>query len=149
MESSLAIAEVAQRTGLSAHTLRYYERIGLIAAVPRAPGGQRRYAAADMEWLAFLMRLRETGMPIKGMQAYARLRSQGNATLAERRNLLETHLADVQLQMRALRTSAQALALKITQYRTMERSLPRQGKNAHGTPPRPERPLPARARQTP
>ena len=49
MESSLTIKEVSQRTGLSAHTLRYYERIGLIAPVARALGGQRRYAAADMD----------------------------------------------------------------------------------------------------
>ena len=77
MEVHLTIAEVAERTGLTAHTLRYYERIGLIAAVSRAPGGQRRYASADLDWLAFLLRLRETGMPIQGMQAFARLRSQG------------------------------------------------------------------------
>lgn len=77
MEVHLTIAEVARRTGLTADTLRYYERIGLIAAVPRAPGGQRRYASADLDWLAFLLRLRETGMPIQGMQAFARLRSQG------------------------------------------------------------------------
>ena len=75
MESSLTIKDVSQRTGLSAHTLRYYERIGLIAPVARATGGQRRYAAADMDWLAFLLRLRTTGMPIQGMLEFARLRS--------------------------------------------------------------------------
>eukprot|EP01042_Synura_sphagnicola_P015488 gene15489-19614_t len=60
MASLLTIAEVAKRTGLTAHTLRYYERAGLIAPVARAPGGQRRYAASDMEWIGFLLRLRET-----------------------------------------------------------------------------------------
>ena len=48
MESHLSIDEVAQRSGLTAHTLRYYERIGLIAPIHRASGGQRRYAASDM-----------------------------------------------------------------------------------------------------
>lgn len=75
MVSFLSIAEVAERSGLSVHTLRYYERAGLIAPVPRAPGGQRRYAAADLEWIGFLLRLRETRMPIGQMQAFARLRS--------------------------------------------------------------------------
>ncbi|MDQ0569133.1 DNA-binding transcriptional MerR regulator [Variovorax paradoxus] len=120
MEASLTIAEVAQRTGLTAHTLRYYERIGLIAAVPRAPGGQRRYASADMDWLAFLLRLRETGMPIQGMLAFAGLRSQGDASAAERCKMLEQHLAEVQARAEALQQSMQALALKIAHYRAIE-----------------------------
>jgi DNA-binding transcriptional MerR regulator len=119
----VSIAQVALRTGLSAHTLRYYERIGLIAAVPRAPGGQRRYAAADMGWLAFLLRLRETGMSIQGMQAFARLRSQGDASVGERREMLEAHLAALKLQMNALAQSADALAQKISHYADVERSL--------------------------
>ena len=120
METGLTIAEVAQRTGLTAHTLRYYERIGLIAAVSRAPGGQRRYASADMDWLAFLLRLRETGMPIQGMQAFARLRSQGDASASERREVLEQHFAEVQARVAALQQSMQALALKIRHYRAIE-----------------------------
>ncbi|RQO47589.1 MerR family transcriptional regulator [Variovorax sp. KBW07] len=120
METSLTIAEVARRTGLTAYTLRYYERIGLIAAVSRAPGGQRRYASADMDWLAFLLRLRETGMPIQGMQAFAGLRSQGDASVSERREMLEQHLAEVQARVRALQQSVQALSLKIAHYRAIE-----------------------------
>ena len=64
MESHLSIDEVAQRSGLTAHTLRYYERIGLSAPIHRASGGQRRYAASDMAWVEFLLRLRTTNMPI-------------------------------------------------------------------------------------
>ncbi|MBJ2157805.1 MerR family transcriptional regulator [Variovorax sp. IB41] len=120
METSLTIAQVAQRTGLTAHTLRYYERIGLIAAVSRAPGGQRRYAGADMDWLAFLLRLRETGMPIQGMQAFAGLRSQGDASVGERREMLEQHLAEVQARVEALQQSMQALSTKIAHYRAIE-----------------------------
>ncbi|SFP17223.1 MerR family transcriptional regulator [Variovorax sp. 770b2] len=120
METSLTIAQVAQRTGLTAHTLRYYERIGLIAAVSRAPGGQRRYASADMDWLAFLLRLRETGMPIQGMQAFAGLRSQGDASVGERREMLQAHLAEVQARVEALQQSMQALSTKIAHYRAIE-----------------------------
>lgn len=121
MENQLTISEVAQRTGLSAHTLRYYERIGLIIAVVRADSGHRRYAAADMDWLAFLIRLRATGMSIQGMQAFARLRSEGNGTAGQRRQLLEVHLQEVLAHMQELQQSVLALKAKIKVYRKMER----------------------------
>lgn len=123
MASLLTIAEVAERTGLTAHTLRYYERAGLIAPVARAPGGQRRYAASDMEWIGFLLRLRETQMPIGQMQAFAQLRSEGNTTAPERRELLEHHLAQVLATITAMQQAAQALQDKIAHYRDLEASL--------------------------
>lgn len=135
METSLTIAEVARRTGLTAYTLRYYERIGLIAAVSRAPGGQRRYASADMDWLAFLLRLRETGMPIQGMQAFAGLRSQGDASVSERREMLEAHLAEVQARVQALQQSMQALSLKIDHYRAIEGKVRAKRPSLSGTAP--------------
>ncbi|MCR6476754.1 MerR family transcriptional regulator [Variovorax sp. ZS18.2.2] len=135
METSLTIAQVAQRTGLTAHTLRYYERIGLIAAVSRAPGGQRRYASADMDWLAFLLRLRETGMPIQGMQAFAGLRSQGDASVSERRGMLEAHLAEVQARVEALQQSMQALSTKIAHYRAVEAKVKTKRPSLSGTGP--------------
>lgn len=122
MDSPLSIDEVSRRTGLSAHTLRYYERIGLIAAVTRAAGGQRRYAATDLEWIGFLLRLRETRMPIAQMQAFATLRSQGDATAAQRRRMLEAHLAEVQASIAEMQRAAGILADKITHYRAIERS---------------------------
>ena len=79
---ALTIADVAAMSGLSAHTLRYDERIGLLDPVARAHGGQRRYRGDDLAWLAFLQRLRATGMPIRGMQRFAELRRQGDATIA-------------------------------------------------------------------
>ena len=103
--------------------LRYYERAGLIAPVARAPGGQRRYAASDMEWIEFLLRLRETQMPIGQMQAFARLRSEGNATAPERRQLLEQHLAQVLATITAMQQAAQALQAKIGHYQGLEASL--------------------------
>lgn len=121
MDSPLSIDEVSRRTGLTAHTLRYYERIGLIAAVTRAAGGQRRYAAADLDWIAFLLRLRETRMPIARMQEFALLRSQGDATAAQRRQMLEAHLAEVQASIAEMQRAAGILADKITHYRAVER----------------------------
>jgi 4-carboxymuconolactone decarboxylase len=92
---TLTIAEVAAFSGLSAHTLRYYERIGLLDPVNRVHGGQRRYSADDLASLAFLQRLRATGMPIRDMQRFVELRRQGDATFAARRALLEAHRDEV------------------------------------------------------
>lgn len=126
MESPLSIEEVARRTGLTAYTLRYYERVGLIAPVARAPGGQRRYAAHDIAWIEFLLRLRTTNMPISMMQAFATLRAAGDSTMPERRAILEAHLARVLAELEAMRQSAQALQAKIEFYRAVEED--------HGTP---------------
>ena len=122
MEPNLTIQDVSKRTGLTAYTLRYYERIGLIAPIVRASGGQRRYATSDMDWLGFLLRLRATGMPIQAMQVFARLRSEGNGTARARREILEGHRNDVLAQAQALRQSAKVLQDKIAHYRQIEHS---------------------------
>jgi DNA-binding transcriptional MerR regulator len=123
MDSFFSIDEAAKRTGLTAHTLRYYERISLIAPVSRAAGGQRRYTASDIAWIEFLLRLRTTNMPIGKMLEFAQLRSEGASTVPARRQLLETHLADVLAEIEAMQKAAQALQSKITHYRTLEQSL--------------------------
>jgi len=122
MASHLSIDEVARRTGLTAHTLRYYERIGLIGPVGRAEGGQRLYAVADLAWIDFLLRLRTTRMPISRMRAFATLRAAGDNTVPDRRRMLETHLQDVLAEMDAMGLSVQALEDKIGYYRAVERS---------------------------
>ena len=122
MNTLLTIDEVARRTGLTAHTLRYYERIGLIAPVPRAPGGQRRYAAADLDWIEFLLRLRDTRMPVAQMLVFARLRAEGDATVPQRRALLEAHLAEVNASLHAMQQAAAVLDTKITFYRAAEQA---------------------------
>lgn len=113
---TLTIAEVAARTGLSAHTLRYYERAGLIEPVERSGSGRRRYGAADVNWIAFLLRLRDTGMSIADMQRFAELRRGGEATVAERLALLRVHRARLEERIRALRANGRALDDKVKYY---------------------------------
>ncbi|MGW7253237.1 MerR family transcriptional regulator [Streptomyces sp. NPDC054834] len=115
-ETSLTIAQVAERTGLSHDTLRYYEKAGLIERVGRSTGNQRRYDTADLAWLEFLLRLRETGMPIADMQRYARLRSRGEETVADRLAMLREHRAGLMERIRVLRRNAAALDDKIETY---------------------------------
>ncbi|EYT78455.1 MerR family transcriptional regulator [Streptomyces sp. Tu 6176] len=114
--TTLTIAQVAERTGLSHDTLRYYERAGLIQRVGRTTGNQRRYEAADLAWLEFLLRLRETGMSIADMQRFATLRAQGDATVPERLAMLREHRAGLADRIRALRRNAHTLDDKIDHY---------------------------------
>ncbi|MFJ6438868.1 MerR family transcriptional regulator [Streptomyces sp. NPDC091416] len=115
-EQTLTIAEVSEQTGLSHDTLRYYEKASLIERVGRNSGNQRRYATADLAWLAFLLRLRETGMSIADMQHFAQLRGAGDATIADRLTMLRTHRGALADHMRSLRRNAEALDTKIKHY---------------------------------
>lgn len=114
--AGLPISEVAQRTGLSPDTLRYYEKAGLIQAVDRSSGGQRRYAMSDLAWLQFLLRLRATGMSIADMQRFAELRRDGERSTADRLNLLNRHRAEVEQRVADLQEHLHALAEKIHHY---------------------------------
>lgn len=120
MELVFSIQQVAEQTGLSIDTLRYYERIGLIEPVRRAANGHRRYGQHDIAWLQLLMRLRETGMPIAQMVRFAQLRRQGPATATERRLMLEEHQRALQEHMQRLELHMAALKRKIARIREVE-----------------------------
>jgi DNA-binding transcriptional MerR regulator len=107
-ERELSIAEAAEISGLSAHTLRYYERAGLLEPVCRNRSGHRRYREADLERITFLARLRATRMPIREVRRYAELMQAGEATNAERLALLEAHRCAV---LAGLETTARSLEL--------------------------------------
>lgn len=115
-EPTLTIAQVSERTGLSHDTLRYYEKAGLIERVGRSTGNQRRYQAADLAWLEFLLRLRETGMSIADMQRFAALRAAGNVSVAARLAMLRAHRAELADRIRTLRRNAAVLDHKIDHY---------------------------------
>lgn len=106
----LSIQEVAKLTGLSVHTLRYYERIGLIHEIDRADNSHRRYSMEDVGWIEFLNKLRATGMSIQQMQQYAKLQRQGDISLLERVEMLRTlqqeaeaHIAEIQEHLKLIR----------------------------------------------
>lgn len=105
----LTVAQMAKATGVSGHTLRYYERAGLIHPITRTSGNQRRYQPADIEWMRLLVRLRESGMPIAQLPVYAALRAGGDATLSEQLGLLTEHRKTVRRQIRRLRDHERAL----------------------------------------
>jgi DNA-binding transcriptional MerR regulator len=116
VDKMLTIQEVAAATGLSEHTLRYYERIGLIHSIARADNGHRRYEQADVDWVVFLTKLRAAGMSIRQMQAYAELQRQGDETLPERVEMLKAVRRHVEAQIDELSEHHRLLDYKIEFY---------------------------------
>jgi DNA-binding transcriptional MerR regulator len=112
----LTIKEAAARTGISTHTLRYYERIGLMAPVARAGSGHRRYGEGDLRWVEFLRKLHATDMSIKKMLEYARLVRRGAGTMRARRDLLDRHREDVEKEIEKLRSSLAGIKKKVALY---------------------------------
>ncbi len=112
----LTIQEVARATGLSAHTLRYYERIGLIHPIDREQNTHRRYTTDDVGWIDFLTKLRATGMSIKDMQRYAELQRQGDETLAQRVEMLKSLRDKVEAHMDELNEHLKLIYYKINLY---------------------------------
>ncbi|MFJ2115606.1 MULTISPECIES: MerR family transcriptional regulator [unclassified Streptomyces] len=110
------ISEVAALTGLTAHTLRWYERIGLMPHVDRTHTGQRRFGHRDLVWLDFVTKLRLTGMPVADMVRYAELTRVGEETCEERRELLARTRRDVLGRIAELQDTVAVLDHKISFY---------------------------------
>jgi len=113
----LSIGEVAERTGLSVHALRFYEREELLVGpVRRTAGGRRRYTAVDVDWLRICVKLRESGMPLAELRRFAELVRQGPGNEAERLDLLDAHQRRVEAQIRALEDCRSVIAWKVGVY---------------------------------
>jgi len=114
---SLSIAEAAEVTGLTTHTLRYYERDGLLlGSVDRASSGHRRYTDQDLSWIRMVTRLRSTGMPIREVRQYADLVRAGDGNEAERLELLRAHRDRVRQQLTEVASHLEAIEFKIDLY---------------------------------
>jgi DNA-binding transcriptional MerR regulator len=113
---NLTIKQVAAATGLSVHTLRYYERIGLIHPIDRADNTHRRYSHDDIGWIEFLMKLRATGMSIQDMRVYAQLQRQGDSTLPERVEMLKALQRKVEARILELDQHLDLIRYKIDFY---------------------------------
>ncbi|MGW2771866.1 MerR family transcriptional regulator [Streptomyces olivaceoviridis] len=113
----LSIGEVAERTGLSVHALRFYEREGLLVGpVQRSAGGRRRYTTADVDWLLICVKLRESGMPLADLKRFAELVRHGPGNEAERLQLLDAHQQRVEAQIQALEECRSVIAWKVGVY---------------------------------
>ena len=109
--------QVAERTGFSLDTLRYYERIGLLHGIERTAGGRRRFTDTDVRWLHMLRYLRDTGMPIAEIRRFVQLIRDGDSTVPQRVALLEEHDQRIEKQIAQLREHQQQIQNKINHYR--------------------------------
>lgn len=113
---SLQISQLANETGLSIHTIRYYEKEGIFPPVKRSENGIRIYDSEDIEWIKFACRLRETGMSIAEMKKFAQLVIQGDETKNERIKLLRQQNTRIKNQMEQLTHCMELINHKIELY---------------------------------
>lgn len=112
----MRIAEAVKTCGLSAHTIRYYEKSGMLPKIDRGQDGHRQFTQYHIEWLTLLFWLRETGMPMKKMRRFTELAKAQNAGLDERRKILSDHAKTLKAKRAILEKCENVLAIKIASY---------------------------------
>lgn len=110
------ISKFSELTQLTPHTLRYYEKIGLLSNISRNSSGHRSYTIVDVEWAKFINRLKATGMPLEQIIEYANLRAAGDETFEQRRLLLQKHRDVLKQRIESELEHLQALDVKIDYY---------------------------------
>lgn len=113
----MTIAEAARAAGVSVHTLRYYERAGLLSPIERNDSGHRRFRPEDLEWVMVCTKLRATGMPIRRIREYAELVGAGDGNESTRLALLEAHRDDVLERLAEIERNLELIEYKIGLYR--------------------------------
>ena len=114
----MSISDAAAATGVTAHTLRYYERAELLDPVTKNEAGRRRFTDRDLVRIDFISRLRATGMSIREIRRYVELIRAGEHTEPERIALLESHRLTVERQLADIQRSLDAIEEKIANYRS-------------------------------
>lgn len=112
------VAEFSKRVGLSPHTVRYYDKIGLLDDVHRQSNGHRFFSEKDVKWVEFVQRLKNTGMPLEKILEYALLRKKGSKTLSQRKDLLAEHSVNLQHQIALQNQHLKKLYEKIELYQS-------------------------------
>ncbi|MBF9016355.1 MULTISPECIES: MerR family transcriptional regulator [unclassified Oceanispirochaeta] len=114
--NAYSMKEVKDLTGLSDHTLRYYEKDGILAEIRRQKNGHRRYEKQDLDWLDFVICLRSTGMPLSTIRKYRELMEQGDSTAEERKDLLLEQKESLLEEITTLQDSLKRISFKIDYY---------------------------------
>jgi DNA-binding transcriptional MerR regulator len=123
-DMGLSIGQVAERTGLSVHALRFYEKEGILAReVHRGPGGRRVYTQQDVDWLRMCIMLRMSGMPVPEIRRYTDLVRQGDGNESQRLGILKEHQERVQQQMVQLQECMDLITFKVGKYQDYVNSI--------------------------
>lgn len=115
-EKTMTIKEVAEKYDITADTLRYYERVGMIPKVTRKANGIRDYQEDDLGWVELAICMRSAGLPIEVMIEYVKLYKEGDETIPARLELLQEQMNSLQEQKAQIETTMKRLAYKISKY---------------------------------
>ncbi len=115
----MTIAEVSKEYNISADTLRYYERIGLLPAVNRTQGGIRDYNEADCRWVEFIKCMRSAGLSVEALTEYVMLAQKGESTFEQRKQILIEQREHLRQRIQDLQESLERLNFKISNYDTL------------------------------
>ena len=113
---SYSIKEVSEKTGITAHVLRYYEKEGVLPRIGRSQGGSRRYTDEDIDLLGLIGCLKNTGMPLKDIRTVVQLREEGPGTLRQRRDILSAQRANVLERMEEMKRNYEKVTKKLAYY---------------------------------
>jgi MerR family transcriptional regulator, aldehyde-responsive regulator len=122
MNAFISIKEVKERTGVSEHALRYYEKVGLLQPIERSPSGWRQYTEGDVEWINTLKLLRSTGMSIQRMLHLARLRLEGDASIERRIVYFQEYQRELRKQITMREAAIKTIDKKIERHENMLRA---------------------------
>lgn len=112
----MRISKVSELAGVSADTLRYYEKIGLIPTVTRSNNGIRDYQDIDIKRIEFIKCMRRAGLPVKALIEYIELVQQGNQTIELRKEILKTHREQFISKIKELQETLDLINYKIQVY---------------------------------
>ena len=111
-----SVKQVSEKTGLSAHVLRYYEKEGLLPHIQRTKSGIRHYAECDLEWLGLICCLKNTGMSIKQIKDFVDLSLKGDGTLGQRCEMLKAHKKNVEAKIEQMHKHLEKVTHKIAYF---------------------------------
>ena len=114
------ISEFSKLSGLSIHTLRYYEKEGLLGRISRNASGKRLYSKTDLEWMTWIQRLKSTGMSLSDIKAFSKLRLRGEDSLGERKNMLAQHAETLKIEIAHLQGELNIVESKVKAYEERE-----------------------------
>jgi DNA-binding transcriptional MerR regulator len=118
---SYTISEIAKKYGLTAHTLRYYDKEGLLPFVDRTESGIRSFKESDFEWLEVIVCLKQTGMPVKQIREYIELCRKGQSTVGKRLELFKRQKNNIEEQIKVINKYLNKVNFKIWYYSTVSK----------------------------
>jgi DNA-binding transcriptional MerR regulator len=112
------IGEIAEKLGVTAHTLRFYDKKGLLPFVEKNESGTRIFKESDIEWLTIIDCLKRTEMPLKNIKQYVDWCMEGDATIQQRLDMFREHKAEIERRIKSLKKSLEKIKYKFWYYET-------------------------------